>query len=118
MRSVLQTKLALWAVCLQRAGSQAPQVVEFIDDWRDCVKAHDGPVSWQGYANWTRRYTSRTAYRRLATFREAFPELGPHGSPEDLLGPLLARLAEEAASEDVTLQTAASVPEEAGEGAA
>jgi hypothetical protein len=92
-----QTKLALITVCVNRAGyTKTGELIEFIDDWRDCVKAHDGPVSWQAYSRWTRRYSERTAYNRLALFRRTFPELGDHGSPEDLLGPLLERLAAEA----------------------
>lgn len=99
MRTINQTKLALMTVCVSRAGYiKGGQLVEFIDDWRDCIKAHDGPVSWQGYAKWSRRYSYRTAYRRLALFRQTFPELGPEGSPEQLLGPLLERLAAEVES--------------------
>jgi hypothetical protein len=100
MRSVNQTKAALWAVCVSRAGVlDGARLVEFIDDWRDCVNAHGGPVSWQTYARWTRRYHERTAYRRLALFRRTFPQLGPEGSPEGLLGPMLDRLAAEAEAE-------------------
>lgn len=99
MRTINQTKAALWAVCVSRAGMlDGARLVEFIDDWRDCITAHDGPVSWQGYSRWTRRYSERTAYRRLALFRRTFPQLGPEGSPEDLLGPLLERLADEVES--------------------
>lgn len=99
MRTINQTKAALYAVCIARAGTlNGARLVEFIDDWRDCIKAHDGPVSWQGYSRWSRRYSGRTAYRRLALFRRTFPELGPEGSPEQLLGPLLDRLAAEADS--------------------
>jgi len=96
MRSAEQTKAALWAVCIHRAGFlDGARLVEFIDDWRDCVIAHDGPVSWNQYTHWTRRYSGRTGYRRLALFRKTFPQLGPDGSPEGLLGPLLDRLAAE-----------------------
>jgi hypothetical protein len=93
--NVLQTKTALWLVCVKRAGIRGGLVVEFVDDWRDCVTAHGGPTSIQGYAKWTRRYSHRTAYYRLALFRKTFPELGPEGTPEGLLGPLLERLAQE-----------------------
>jgi hypothetical protein len=99
MRTINQTKAALWAVCISRAGTlNGARLVEFIDDWRDCIVAHDGPVSWQAYSKWTRRYSGRTGYRRLALFRRTFPELGPEGSPEGLLGPLLERLAAEVGS--------------------
>jgi hypothetical protein len=96
MRSISQTKAAVWLVCLNRAGyRRGAQLVEFIDDWRDCVTVNDGPVSMNRYATWTRRYAGRTAYERLALFRKTFPELGPEGNPEGLLGPLLDRLAAE-----------------------
>lgn len=92
----LQTKGALWVVCVSRAGvREGAQLVELCEDWARCVTVHDGPVGVEAYARWTRHYSYRTAYNRLATFRKAFPELGPQGSPEDLLGPLLERLAAE-----------------------
>lgn len=96
MRTLAQTKAAVWLVCLNRAGYlNGARLVEFIDDWRDCVIANDGPVSMNHYADWTRRFSRRTAYERLAMFRKAFPELGESGNPEGLLGPLLDRLARE-----------------------
>jgi hypothetical protein len=96
MPSINRTKLALWMVCVSRAGYlDGARLVEFIDDWRDCVDANRAPVSWRHYSKWTRRYSDRTAYARLALFRKTFPQLGPSGSPEDLLGPLLERLAAE-----------------------
>jgi hypothetical protein len=100
MRTVNQTKLALWMVCVSRAGyRQGAQLVEFIDDWRACVEAHDQPVGFEAYAQWTRRYSRRTAYNRLALFRRTFPQLGHDGTPEGLMGPLLERLAAEAETE-------------------
>lgn len=99
MPTVNQTKLALWMVCVNRAGyRKGAQLVEFIDDWRDCVQAHDGPVGVRAYAEWTRRYSERTAFNRLQLFRQTFPQLGPEGTPEGLMGPLLERLAVEAQS--------------------
>ena len=96
MRNVLQTKGALWAVCVHRAGvREGAQLVEFVDDWRDCVTNSGGPVTWDAYRHWTRRYSQATAYRRLALFRRHFPQLGPDGTPQELLGPLLERLAAE-----------------------
>jgi hypothetical protein len=95
-----RTKLALWMVCVGRAGyRQGAQLVEFIDDWRNCLAAHGGPVPFDTYAKWTRRYGERTAWKRLALFRRTFPQLGPQGTPEGLLGPLLEHLAEEAGIE-------------------
>ena len=97
VRTINQTKLALWMVCVNRAGyRQGAQLVEFIDDWRDCVTAHDGAVGFEKYAEWTRAYSRATAYNRLALFRKTFPQLGHDGTPEGLMGPLLDRLASEA----------------------
>ena len=94
MRTLNQTKLALWMVCVDRAGYRhGAQLVEFIDDWRDCVTAHDGTVTVETYWHWTRRYSRRTCFNRLALFRKTFPQLGPQGLPDGLMGPLLKRLA-------------------------
>jgi hypothetical protein len=99
VRTINQTKLALWMVCVNRAGyRRGAQLVEFIDDWRACVDAHDGPVGMQAYTEWTRAYSRATAYNRLTLFRATFPQLGPDGTPEGLMGPLLDRLAREAES--------------------
>lgn len=95
--NLLQTKGALWVVCVQRVGvREGAQLVQFCDDWAACVTAHDGAIGFEAYAKWTRAYSHRTAYNRLSLFRRAFPELGSDGSPEQLLGPLLERLAAEA----------------------
>ncbi len=102
MRNVRQTKLALWIVCVHRAGyRQGAQVVEFCEDWRRCVTAHGGPTSFNVYAKWTRAYSYRTAWSRLVLFRQTFPELGDQGTPEGLMGPLLAQLADEIGEEDL-----------------
>jgi hypothetical protein len=102
MKTIGNLKLALWMVCVNRAGyRQGAQLVEFIDDWRDCVKANGGPVpNVDHYAMWTRTFSYRTAYNRLGLFRRTFPQLGPAGTPEGLLGPLLDRLAAEIAAEE------------------
>lgn len=100
MTTVNQTKLALWMVCVNRAGyRKGAQLVEFVDDWRDCVNAHGGPVGVEVYTGWTRAYSRATAYNRLALFRATFPQLGDDGTPEGLMGPLLERLAVEAGME-------------------
>lgn len=95
MRNVLQTKAALWAVCVSRAGyRRGAQLVELCDDWAECVRTHGGPVGLDAYAKWTRRYSYRTAYERVALFRRTFPQLGPEGTPQGLMGPLLDSLAD------------------------
>lgn len=92
-----QTKMALWIVCAQRAGIRGgAQLVELCDDWAACVRNHGEPVGFEAYVAWTRLYSRATAYRRLDLFRKTFPELGTHGTPEGLMGPLLERLAAEA----------------------
>lgn len=96
MKKLLQTRTALITVCVARAGFRGGgELVEFVDDWAACVTGHDGPVGVEAYAKWTRRYSYRTAYNRLSLFRSTFPELGAQGTPEQLLGPLVERLARE-----------------------
>jgi hypothetical protein len=102
MQKIGETKLALWMVCVNRAGyREGAQLVEFCDDWRACVKANGGPLpNVDHYAMWTRTFSYRTAYRRLALFRKTFPQLGPAGTPEGILGPLLEQLAAEVTTEE------------------
>lgn len=99
--NLLQTKGALWVVCVKRAGyREGSQLVQLCDDWAACVRVHEGPVGFEAYAKWTRAMSYRTAYERLSLFRRTFPELGPQGTPEGLLGPLLEQLAEEVAEHE------------------
>jgi hypothetical protein len=92
-------KFKLFLLCVARAGSKrGARIYAFIEDWAAAVEANRGPVSMNHYANWTRRYSGRTAYVRLAEFRAIFPELGPDGQPAGLMGPLLDRLSSEAES--------------------
>ncbi len=99
--NILETKGALWIVCVNRAGLRGgSQLVQLCDDWAECVRHNGGPLPGPDtYAMWTKRLSYRTAYERLALFRKTFPQLGPAGTPEDLMGPLLARLADEALAE-------------------
>lgn len=93
---------ALYVLCMRRSKSyvEGARLIEFIEDWRRCVEAHEGEVSVAEFTRWTRRYANRrTVERRLHAFREAFPQLGPQGKPTGLMGPLLERLAVEAATE-------------------
>ena len=59
------------------------------------VDESGGSVGIERYCRLTRKYSRRTAYSRLALFRKTFPQAGPDGTPEALMGPLLDRLAVE-----------------------
>jgi hypothetical protein len=80
-------------VCVDRAGwRQGPRIAQFVTEWEVCVRKNGGPISTDEFASWW--HESRpTAYRRLAEFRVAFPELGEHAFPHDLMRPLLDRQA-------------------------
>ncbi len=89
-------KFKLFLLCVDRGGvKRGARLYDFCEDWAAAVDANRGAVSMNEYSAWTRRYSSRTAYSRLAEFRAAFPELGPEGRPDALMGPLLDRLASE-----------------------
>lgn len=93
MKPVLQTRTALRFVVLQRAGfRRGGQLLEMIDDYGEFLRDHGRDLGFEAYANWTRRYSYRTAYRRLAVFKAAFPEAP---TPATLYGPLLEQLASE-----------------------
>jgi hypothetical protein len=82
------------ALCVDRLGyRRGARVAEFIGEWEVCVRQLGHAVSTDEFAAWWRE-SRATAYRRLAEFRESFPELGPHGKPDDLMRPLLEQLAE------------------------
>lgn len=68
-------------------------MAEFIAEWEVCVRSQRRDVSSEEFAAWWKD-SRATTYRRLAEFREAFPQLGPHATPSALMGPLLVRLAE------------------------
>lgn len=90
---VNQTRGALYTLCIGRAGYRdGIKLIEFIEEWRRCVEHHERSVKTAEFADWTRRYSERRVYQLLALFRAKFPQLGEHGTPEGLMGPLLARL--------------------------
>jgi hypothetical protein len=72
------------------------RLIAFIEDWQRCVSAHGGPVTPEGFIAWAGQSKRRSTFRGLKLFRDTFPELGPHGQPDALMGPLLDRLAREA----------------------
>lgn len=96
MVNVKRTRAALYVVCIARAGYlDGARLIEFIEEWARCVDAHGGPINVEEFIASTRRFPRRTTFLRLSQFRKAFPELGPQGLPDGLMGPLLARLAAE-----------------------
>lgn len=66
-------------------------MAEFIAEWEICVRQVGRDVGVEEFAAWWRD-SRATTYRRLGEFREAFPELGEHGKPDDLMRPLLVQL--------------------------
>lgn len=95
-----QTRAALYLLCIGRAGYRdGARLIEFIEEWRRAVEHQEHTVTPEEFANWTRRYSRRQAYYLLRLFRDNFPQLGEHGTPEGLMGPLLTRLAAQADAE-------------------
>jgi hypothetical protein len=83
----------LIALCISRGGfKEGARVAEFISEWEIAVRKHAGPIGIEEFSRWWKD-SRPTAYRRLITFRELFPELGPQATPQDLMRPLLARIA-------------------------
>ena len=87
-------RLDLVAVCIARAGGlrAGRRMAQFITEWEVAVRANGGPVSADDFAGYWRE-SRMTSFRRLAEFRNAFPELGPQAFPHALMAPLLERLA-------------------------
>jgi hypothetical protein len=67
-------------------------LAQFIYEWERYVRQAGGPITIEDWPE----PRKRTGYRRLATFRVVFPELGEDGTPQDLMRPLLDRLVAEA----------------------
>lgn len=66
-------------------------MAQLIAEWELAVVSIGREISTEEFADYWRDHRA-TAYRRVARFRELFPELGEHGKPDDLMGPLLERL--------------------------
>lgn len=96
MINLKRTRAALYVVCIARAGYlDGARLIEFIEEWARCVDAHGGPITIEDFIGSTRRFSRRTTFRYVALFRRTFPELGPQGLPDGLMGPLVDRLADE-----------------------
>jgi hypothetical protein len=81
------------AECIDRGGyRRGGRIAEFITEWEVAVRKTGGPLTTDEVAAWWRQ-SRPTAYRRLGEFRQAWPELGAHGFPHDLMRPLLDELA-------------------------
>lgn len=95
------------ALCVNKGGyRRGRRVAQFIAEWELAVRDHGRGLSAEEFARWWRE-SPATAYRRLAEFRELFPELGDHGKPDDLMGPLLERLS---AGVDLNVDVGLEVP--------
>jgi hypothetical protein len=72
-------------ICIQRAGlRRGPFIAEFIATWAiyDAERERSGQApSVDAFSMWWRERTPRSAYKRLASFREAFPE---YSTPSDM----------------------------------
>lgn len=89
----MRDRAQLLALCIDRGGyRQGARVAQFITEWEVAIRKHGRDVGIDEFATWWRD-SYRTGYRRLAEFREMFPELGEHATPSALMRPLLDRLA-------------------------
>lgn len=80
------------SLCVNRGGfRKGRRVAQFIFEWELAVRGTGQDITTEEFAAWW-RVGPATPYRRLAEFRELFPELGEHGKPSQLMGPLLATL--------------------------
>lgn len=65
-------------------GTDAWRLVVFVHEWAMAEAQLGERIGVERFAAWSSDST-RTAYRRLADFREAFPELGEHGTPSNMI---------------------------------
>jgi hypothetical protein len=73
------------ALCVNRVGyREGRKVAQFIVEWEMAARSLGRNISADEFAAWWKDGRA-TAFRRLARFREAFPELGEHGKPDDLM---------------------------------
>lgn len=104
----MSTRSEVLALCIERAGyRRGAQVCQFVWEWELYVRSTQSPGEIEAFSTWWKD-SRTTAYRRLVAFREAFPELGEQGTPNDLMGPLLAAL--EAGENLDSVEAAYAVP--------
>lgn len=87
-------RIQLLAVCLAFGRGHGWQLYGFVEDWAIVLRSTGHSVGIEEFVRCS-GYERRKAYRRLAHYRAAFPMLGPDATPEALMGPLLAGLADE-----------------------
>lgn len=88
------TRRDVLALCVQKAGwREGRKVAQFIVEWEMAAASHGRKISADEFAAYWKDHRA-TAFRRLDRFRQAFPELGEHGKPDDLMT-IRARAAEE-----------------------
>lgn len=88
-------RIKVLTLCVARTNyREGTALAQFIFEWEGYVRDHGGPITIE---EWPEK-RKRTGYRRLATFRATFPELGDEGTPQDIMRPLLDRLVREADS--------------------
>jgi hypothetical protein len=91
-----RTKGALYLVCISRAGyREGAKLIEFIELWRRTVQRHEGPINIEQFIAMNGRHGRRNTFRLVRLFRDTFPQLGRDGLPQDLMAPLIERLAAE-----------------------
>jgi hypothetical protein len=79
------TRKDVIAVCIERAGwREGRKMAQFIFEWEVATRSIGRQISPDEFAEWWRENRA-TTYRHLARFRAAFPELGDHGKPGDLM---------------------------------
>jgi hypothetical protein len=72
---------------------RADELLGFMHDYKQFIVAHDRyPTSFAEYVAWTRAFSRRTCFTRLALLHKAYPELGPDSKPEDFLAGFLDRI--------------------------
>jgi hypothetical protein len=74
------------ALCFERAGGLVAGVrlASFINDWAILEKRKSREITSTEFVQSWSGGRQATAYRRLAMFREAFPEYGEKGTPHSL----------------------------------
>lgn len=77
---------ALIQLVVDRAGigTETYRLIVFIHEWAMAEAERGERIGIEWFAAWSPG-SNRTAYRRLAEFRQAFPELGDTGTPSDMI---------------------------------
>jgi hypothetical protein len=78
--------VALLVLCFERTPNAFAglRMASFINDWAIEERAQGREISVEDFAKTWSAGRRATAYTRLREFREAFPTLGPKGTPHQL----------------------------------